>query len=147
VPAVSAPEDLDVGGRLLVPAEELRFTYARSSGPGGQNVNKVSTKAILRWDVAASASLPADVRARLVERHGGRVNTDGVLVIACDEHRSQARNTEECLERLRALLAEALDPPPPRVATRPSRAAKRRRLDEKRLVADKKRGRRSQGDD
>lgn len=134
---------LEVDDRIRIPLDELDFQYVRSSGPGGQNVNKVATKAVLRWAVGDSTSLPGPVRARFMERHANRINAEGELVISCDNTRSQAQNTATCLERLRELIAEVVDPPRPRKPTRPSLGAKRRRLANKRRLADKKKKRRS----
>jgi ribosome-associated protein len=119
----------------------------RSSGPGGQNVNKVATKAVLRWDVAKSPSLPADVRARFLERHATRINAAGELVLACGRFRSQARNAEACLDLLRELLAEVAEPPAERVPTRTPARAKRRRLEDKRRHATTKQRRRARPDE
>ena len=121
-----------------IPESELTFTFARSGGPGGQNVNKVNTKAILRWDIAASDTLPPAVKARFVQRFGNRITEDGELVIASDRFRSQARNKTDCIDRLHAMVLEVLHPPKPRKATRPTKAAKKRRLEGKRQQARKK---------
>ena len=123
---------LAIDDRLEIPLDEFDFQYVRSSGPGGQNVNKVATKAVLRWPVTVSPSLPEPVRDRFLERHGNRVNAEGELVLSCDSHRSQTRNAEACLERLRELILEVLTPPAKRKKTRPSFRAKRRRLEAKR---------------
>ena len=130
--------DLVIDEQLSIPHGELRFSFARSSGPGGQNVNKVNTKAVLRWRPAESLGLPDAVRARLLSRLANRLTTDGELVIASDRHREQGRNVGECLSRLRALVAAAKTPPKRRVATRPSRAANERRLREKRARSQRK---------
>lgn len=127
-----------------MPLEELRFSFARSSGPGGQNVNKVESKAVLRWDVGASRALPAPVLARFRARFARRISGEGVLVLASQRHRERERNVADCLARLEAMLAEAATPPKPRRPTRPTRAAKERRLAAKRHAARRKaeRGRR-----
>lgn len=134
---------LEVDDRIHIPLDELEFQYVRSSGPGGQNVNKVATKAVMRWAVASSPSLPEPIRARFMERHANRINAEGELVIACDSSRSQAQNAAACLDRLRELIAEVVNPPRPRKPTRPSAGAKRRRLADKRRQADKKKQRKS----
>ncbi|MGH7859680.1 MAG: alternative ribosome rescue aminoacyl-tRNA hydrolase ArfB [Candidatus Binatia bacterium] len=133
---------LVVNDRIRVPLSEIDFRYVRSSGPGGQNVNKVSSKAVLRWAVATSPSLPDDVRRRFLGRFGSRVTGDGELVITSDRHRARDRNREDCLERLRGMLAEVATPPRRRRRTRPGRAAVERRLEEKRARSEKKRERR-----
>ena len=95
---------------------ELRFSYARSSGPGGQNVNKVESKAVLRWDVARSRAVPADVRARFLARFGSRITGEGELVLASQRYRDRERNVADCVAKLQAMLAEVAAPPKPRAA-------------------------------
>jgi ribosome-associated protein len=117
---------------LVIPDAELVERFSRSSGPGGQSVNTTDSRVELRWDVAASGALSDTQRARLLERLGGRL-VDGALTIAASEHRSQLQNRTAARARLAMLLTNALAPPPPaRRATRPSRAAKQRRVDAKR---------------
>jgi ribosome-associated protein len=131
---------------VQVPLAELRFQFARASGPGGQNVNKVESKAVLRWDVGASRSVPAAVRARFRARYAKRITEDGVLVLSSQRHRERERNVADCLAKLGAMLAEVATPPKPRKATRPSRAAKERRLSEKKRVGRRKAERRGRED-
>jgi ribosome-associated protein len=138
---------LKVNSRIAVPEVELRFTFARSSGPGGQNVNKVATKAILRWSPARSAGVPPDVLERLLVHCASRMTAAGELVIACDRHRSQKRNATECLARLRDLLLLAARQPRPRKATKPTRASRARRKEAKLARARKKRDRRRRFED
>jgi len=123
---------LVVSDRIRIPLREIGFRYVRSSGPGGQNVNKVSSKAELRWPIDSSESLPPDVRERFLARYGARVNVAGELVLTSDRHRDRERNREDCLERLRTMLAAVAEPPRPRKRTRPGRGAVERRLDQKR---------------
>jgi ribosome-associated protein len=132
---------------VQIPDEELLWTFARSSGPGGQNVNKVASKAVLHWDARRSKALADDVRARLFSAVYNRMTTEGVLVIHSQRFRDQERNKEDCLEKLREWVLEALKPPRPRKKTRPSRASKRRRLQDKAHRASTKDGRRMPRDD
>jgi ribosome-associated protein len=140
------PRPLVVTPELIIPAAELELSYARSAGPGGQNVNKVSTKAVLRWRAAATPSLPDDVRGRFVERHGNRINAAGELVLSADEHREQSRNVAACYERLRQMIMAVLLPPRRRVKTRPSRAAVQRRIESKQRRSETKQRRRYRPD-
>jgi len=138
---------LVVNSRLKIPLREFQFTFARSSGPGGQNVNKVNTKALLRWPVMTSPSLPESVRRRLVSKAGRRINAEGDLLIVSQRFRDAGRNVADCLEKLRKLLAEAAAVPKRRKRTKPSRASVRRRLDQKRKQSQKKQRRRPRLDE
>jgi ribosome-associated protein len=125
------PGPLHVTARLVIPEAELSWRFSRSSGPGGQHVNTSDTRAELSFDVAGSPSLPPPLRARALERLGGRL-VDGVLTVSASEHRSQLRNREAAEDRLAGILREAVAAPPrARRATRPSRAARERRLESK----------------
>ena len=127
---------------VIIPGADLEWRAVRSSGPGGQNVNKVSSKVELRFDLPGTQALSPPVKARLAALAHGRLDADGRLVIASQKTRAQERNLEDARERLRALVEAALTPPRPRRATRPTASSRRRRLDDKRRHADKKRGRR-----
>jgi ribosome-associated protein len=141
-----APDDLPVRGSIAIPRGELSWRFSRSSGPGGQSVNTADSRVELRWDLAASAALPAAMRARALDRLAGRL-VDGVLIVTAQEHREQLRNRRAAEARLVALVAAAIAPNPPvRRPTRPSRGAVQRRLDAKRRRSDIKRDRRSPPD-
>lgn len=133
---------LVINSRIQIPLEEFRFTYARSSGPGGQNVNKVNSKAVLRWAVTESPSLPVDVRSRLLTRIASQLTNEGELVISSDRYRDQPRNREDCLEKVRTMLRAVATPPKKRRPTKPSRASKERRLKSKQTQSQKKQQRR-----
>lgn len=136
-----------INARIAIPRHEVCFTFVRSSGPGGQNVNKVATKAVLRWSVARSPSIPDEVRRRLLDRYARRINDRGQLVLSSQRYRDQARNVDDCLTKLREIVSAASTTPRVRKKTTPSRAAKESRLREKRAVAEKKRGRRNPPDE
>jgi ribosome-associated protein len=125
-----------------VPTAELRFEFVRSSGPGGQNVNKVATAVRLRFDVRATASLPEDVKERLLRLAGRRATAAGEIVIVGQRHRTQEANRADVVERLEALVEKARVAPRVRRATRPTRASKQRRLDDKRRRSAAKASRR-----
>ena len=125
---------------------ELTFTYARSSGPGGQNVNRVQTRAMLQFDVTASPSLSDYQKRRIFMRLAGRINKEGVLRVISQRHRTQEANRRAAIERFHELIEEALHVQRPRRKTRVSRGAKRRRMDSKRRRGDLKRTRSDRGD-
>ena len=123
---------IEVTPEILIPEDEITERFVRSAGPGGQNVNKVSTAVELRFDVRRSPSLPNDVAVRLMKLAGRRLTQDGVLVLSVMTHRSQERNRAEALQRLVELVRQAAaPPPPPRKRTRPTLASKVRRVESK----------------
>jgi ribosome-associated protein len=127
---------------IRIPLGEFEFTFSRSSGPGGQNVNKLNTKATLRWGVVRSPSLPEGVRRRLIEKLGRRVTTHGEWLVTSQRFRDAGRNVADCLEKVRRRIAEVAVPPAVRRPTRPTRASIRRRLEHKQRRSRTKRRRR-----
>ncbi|HHJ07446.1 MAG TPA: aminoacyl-tRNA hydrolase [Anaerolineae bacterium] len=125
--------------------DEIQIRFIRASGPGGQNVNKVSTAAQLHFDVANSPSLPDDVRRRLTQLAGHRITEDGVLVITARKHRTQEKNRQEAIDRLAALIQQAMQKPKRRRKTKATLASKKRRLEAKRRRSLKKRLRQKPG--
>ena len=122
-----------ISRHITIPEEELQESFIRASGPGGQNVNKVATAVMLRFNVASSPSLPDEVRQRMMRQIGARLTEDGELVILARRYRSQEKNRADARERLAALIRRAAEPPVLRVRTRPSRAAREKRLAEKKV--------------
>lgn len=120
-----------INHRLALHPDEIDLSFIRASGPGGQNVNKVSSAVQLRFDLFNSPSLPDEVKARAIPLAGSRLTNDGVIVLTADRFRTQAMNRDDAINRLVELLAEAAVRPTPRRPTKPSRAAKARRADEK----------------
>jgi ribosome-associated protein len=138
---------LEVTPTIRIPLDEFEWSFARSGGPGGQNVNKVASKAVLRWNFDSSPSVPDDVKARFRDRFPSRLTTEGEVVLSSELTRDQGRNREDCLEKLAAMLRSAAIAPKARRPTKPSRAAKRRRVEAKRHQSARKAGRRSPGGD
>lgn len=133
---------LEVNPHLRVPETEFEWSYVRSGGPGGQNVNKVASKAVLRWHLSASPSLPADVKARLRAREANRITTEGELVLTSQRFRDQERNRQDCLDKLREMIARAAARPKVRRKTKPTRGSQEARLRAKKRRAGTKAGRR-----
>jgi ribosome-associated protein len=137
----------EVNERIHITEEELHWTFVRAGGPGGQNVNKVASKAVLHWALVASPGVPDDVKARLRVQQRGRINAEGQLVLSSQRFRDQGRNVADCLEKLRAMILQAATPPKVRKRTRPGRASRERRLDLKRRRSATKRRRRLPGEE
>ena len=133
---------LEVTPHLRIPEDEFAWSYVRAGGPGGQNVNKVASKAVLRWNLAASRSLPADVKARLRAREANRITAEGELVLTSQRFRDQERNRQDCLDKLREMIARAAARPKVRRKTKPTRGSQEARLRAKKRRAATKAGRR-----
>ncbi len=133
---------LVINDRLSIPLSEFQFDYARSGGPGGQNVNKVNSKVLLRWNPATSPSLPGPIRERLLMLVANRLTTEGDLLITSQTTRDQSRNMADCLDKLRAILINAANPPKARRPTRPTLGSQIRRVEDKSRRAKTKEGRR-----
>ncbi|HEY0555839.1 MAG TPA: alternative ribosome rescue aminoacyl-tRNA hydrolase ArfB [Thermoanaerobaculia bacterium] len=132
---------IPIDDHLAIPDDEVTFATSRSGGPGGQNVNKLETRVTLRFDLAGSGTLSEEQKAHLRERLATRITRDGVLQVTSQRHRSQGANREAAVERFAEILRENLREETPRRKTRPSRAAKARRLDAKRRQGQRKRER------
>jgi ribosome-associated protein len=138
---------LEITPHLHIPDSEFEWTFVRSGGPGGQNVNKVASKAVLRWHLASSPSVPEEVKARLRTQQRRRITGEGDLVLNSQRYRDQGRNVEDCLEKLRQMVLQATVVPRARKASRPSRGAREARLREKRHRSITKTGRRQVGEE
>ncbi len=138
---------IEITPTIQIDEQELEFDFTRSTGPGGQNVNKVSTAVQLRFDLSASKSLPEQLKQRLGRLAGKRMTSEGILIIEARQYRSQERNRQAALERLIRLIQQAAEPPKPRRKTRPTRASILKRLETKRKRSEIKRSRRETGID
>jgi ribosome-associated protein len=123
---------------IFLDESEIKFTFIRAPGPGGQNVNKVATAVQLRFDAMHSPSLPENVRARLLTLAGNKITTEGELIFKASRYRTQERNKQDALDRLQELLIHAATPPKKRKKTKPTYASKQRRLEKKKLHGKKK---------
>jgi ribosome-associated protein len=121
-----------------IPLSEIEFTYVRSSGPGGQNVNKVNSKAVLRWNAVGSPSLYEPLRTRMLTRLSSKLTVEGEIVLSSDVYRDQTRNYEDCLEKFKQMLIEATHLPKARKKTKPSYGSKKRAENSKKLHSQKK---------
>ena len=138
---------LTVTGQLQIPLSEFAITFARSSGPGGQNVNKVNSKATLRWSPRTSHALPETVRERFLQKYAARLTNDGEVLITSQRYRDAGRNTQDCLDKLREMLLEVARPPKTRRKTRRTRGSVERRLQGKQRRSEAKEGRRNRGEE
>jgi ribosome-associated protein len=136
------PAEIRVSESVRVPGSEIALSYARSGGPGGQHVNRTSSKVLLRWSLDASRALTVEQVDRLRTRLASRLTAEGDLLLTSDRHRDQARNVADVLERFVRVLREGLRRPRVRKATRPTRASQERRLVAKRRRSERKRDRR-----
>jgi ribosome-associated protein len=132
---------LKIRTNLLISMAEFSFKFSRSSGPGGQNVNKVASKATLFWTFQDSSSISPAIKSRFEKAYGRRLAKDGTFNISSDRYRDQKRNMSDCLEKLKSLLDKVVDPPVRRKKTKPTRAAKEKRLRVKKEASERKRGR------
>ena len=129
---------LQITNAIAIPDDEIDLTAIRSQGPGGQNVNKVSSKATLKWHIASASGVPQAVITRFLATYGSRLNKNGEVVISSDKYRDQSRNIEDCKDKLIAMISTVATPPKRRKPTKPSRGQKEARLQDKREKSEKK---------
>ncbi len=132
---------LIVDSNIQIRISEFDFRFARSPGPGGQNVNKVNSKVTLRWAIETSSALPDTVKSRFLKQNPRRISKDGYFAISSHRYRDQGRNISDCLDKLKQLILDVVPEPVQRKTKKVSRAAKKKRLDEKRRQSDKKQSR------
>ena len=141
------PDEIRITARVRVFPHEIGLSYARSGGPGGQHVNKTSTKVLLRWNLETSAALSEDQRERVRRKLAARLTEDGELLVTSERYRDQSRNVDDAVAKFAQLLRDALHVPRKRKATKPTRSSQKRRMDAKRRRGDIKRQRRRPGSD
>jgi ribosome-associated protein len=127
--------------KFKIPSAEFIFSFSRSSGPGGQNVNKVNTKVTLHWNAYANTTLPRDVLERFIKKYANKMSDEGILTLISQKSRSQNLNSTDVVEKLHEMIESVSVPPKLRVATKPSRSAVNKRLNEKKSHGDKKKSR------
>jgi ribosome-associated protein len=122
---------LQINETVRIPESEFQWSFVRAGGPGGQNVNKVASKAVLRWDLAGSPSVPAEVKSRLLTQQRRRITSEGELVLNSQRFRDQEKNRRDCLDKLQEMIRQAAQRPTPRRPTKPTRGSRAKRLREK----------------
>ena len=141
------PDEIRITGRVRVFPHEVALSYARSGGPGGQHVNKTSSKVVLRWNLETSGALSEEQRARVRAKLASRLTDEGDLIVTSEKHREQSRNVDDAVAKFAEVLREALRVPKKRKATKPTKASQKRRMDAKRRRGETKRQRRRPGGD
>lgn len=129
---------LKISTKISIPDTEFDLHFSRSSGPGGQNVNKVNSKVAMYWPIGESGALPQEVKDRFVAKYSHRMTQEQIVIITSDKYRDQKRNVEDCLEKLKEMLMEVLVPPKKRRATKPSKSSVQKRLSGKKADSDRK---------
>jgi len=140
-------DHLTINDYIEIPLKEFDISYARSGGPGGQNVNKVNSKVILRWAVRSSDTLPGPIQLRFLTKYKSKITLDGEVIVTSQKFRDQGRNFDDCMEKLRLMIVAVVAAPTPRRETKPSRAMKERRVEAKRETSVKKQQRQRPGMD
>lgn len=133
--------------KFRVPRNEIELAFSRSSGAGGQNVNKVNSKAEVRWDIASSPSVPSEVLGRFLSRYRNRLDADGRVFVTSERERDRERNIEDAIAKIEEWVESVWERPKPRIKTKPTKGSKRRRLKEKSAHGEKKRDRKVTRDD
>jgi len=132
---------LKINDKINIPDDEIDLSYVRSSGPGGQNVNKVNSKVVLTWNILSSQALPQTVKDRFLERYANRISQGGLIQVTSDRFRDRPRNVQDCYDKLSSMIHDVLIPPKKRKPTKPGKGAVERRLQSKKALGDKKKQR------